>query len=123
MMERFLRSESALSTSGCKKTMLKILVIDRCHFTRTGMEAWLNHTNVLSSSLLVSGMNNLILAKNIFCNGSPIWLSLIYMVFSTMPYPRSLSIRFCRLWNDAVGIITVRGYAVQIAICQSCGVV
>ncbi|EKC6347937.1 helix-turn-helix transcriptional regulator, partial [Salmonella enterica subsp. enterica serovar Kentucky] len=22
--------------------MLKILVIDRCHFTRTGMEAWLN---------------------------------------------------------------------------------
>ncbi|ECK9482757.1 response regulator transcription factor [Salmonella enterica subsp. enterica serovar Typhisuis str. CFSAN000654] len=43
--------------------MLKILVIDRCHFTRTGMEAWLNHTDVLSSSLLVSGMNNLILAK------------------------------------------------------------
>lgn len=32
-------------------------------FTRTGMEAWLNHTDVLSSSLLVSGMNNLILAK------------------------------------------------------------
>ncbi|MDI4740339.1 hypothetical protein MJN54_34695, partial [Salmonella enterica subsp. enterica serovar Kentucky] len=31
--------------------------------TRTGMEAWLNHTDVLSSSLLVSGMNNLILAK------------------------------------------------------------
>lgn len=30
---------------------------------RTGMEAWLNHTDVLSSSLLVSGMNNLILAK------------------------------------------------------------
>lgn len=29
----------------------------------TGMEAWLNHTDVLSSSLLVSGMNNLILAK------------------------------------------------------------
>ncbi|EBI7759725.1 helix-turn-helix transcriptional regulator, partial [Salmonella enterica] len=27
--------------------MLKILVIDRCHFTRTGMEAWLNHTDVL----------------------------------------------------------------------------
>lgn len=27
------------------------------------MEAWLNHTDVLSSSLLVSGMNNLILAK------------------------------------------------------------
>lgn len=43
--------------------MLKILVIDRCHFTRTGMEAWLHHTDVLSSSLLVSGMNNLILAK------------------------------------------------------------
>ncbi|ECG8591787.1 response regulator transcription factor [Salmonella enterica subsp. salamae] len=43
--------------------MLKILVIDRCHFTRTGIEAWLNHTDVLGASLLVSGLNNLILAK------------------------------------------------------------
>ncbi|HIH4135533.1 TPA: hypothetical protein ACYR9H_005586, partial [Klebsiella pneumoniae] len=24
--------------------MLKILVIDRCHFTRTGIEALLNHS-------------------------------------------------------------------------------
>ena len=43
--------------------MLKILVIDRCHFTRTGIEAWLNHSGLFDSSFLVSGLNNLLLAK------------------------------------------------------------
>lgn len=43
--------------------MLKILVIDRCHFTRTGIEALLNHSGSFSSSFLVSGINNLLLAK------------------------------------------------------------
>ena len=43
--------------------MLKILVIDRCHFTRTGIEALLNHSDRFSSSFLVSGINNLLLAK------------------------------------------------------------
>ncbi|AHY11524.1 MULTISPECIES: LuxR C-terminal-related transcriptional regulator [Citrobacter] len=43
--------------------MLKILVIDRCHFTRTGIEALLNHSGRFSSSFLVSGINNLLLAK------------------------------------------------------------
>lgn len=54
MMERLL-GKKVLYLLPVQKTMLKILVIDRCHFTRTGMEAWLNHTDVLSSSLLVSG--------------------------------------------------------------------
>ncbi|HAE2355466.1 TPA_asm: hypothetical protein G3277_004996, partial [Salmonella enterica subsp. enterica serovar Heidelberg] len=44
--------------------MLKILVIDRCHFTRTGIEALLNHSGRFSSSFLVSGINNLLLAKD-----------------------------------------------------------
>lgn len=43
--------------------MLKILVIDRCHFTRTGIEAWLNHSGLFNGSFLVSGLNNLLLAK------------------------------------------------------------
>lgn len=43
--------------------MFKILVIDRCHFTRTGIEALLNHSGRFSSSFLVSGINNLLLAK------------------------------------------------------------
>ncbi|WP_213748374.1 LuxR C-terminal-related transcriptional regulator [Citrobacter freundii] len=43
--------------------MLKILVIDRCHFTRIGIEALLNHSGRFSSSFLVSGINNLLLAK------------------------------------------------------------
>ena len=43
--------------------MLKILVIDRCHFTRTGIEALLNHSGRFRSSFLVSGINNLLLAK------------------------------------------------------------
>lgn len=93
MMERLL-GKKVLYYFRVQKTMLKILVIDRCHFTRTGMEAWLNHTDVLSSSLLVSGMNNLILAKEHILQWKPIWLSLIYMVFSTMPYPSSLSMHF-----------------------------
>ncbi|HFS5793688.1 TPA: LuxR C-terminal-related transcriptional regulator [Citrobacter werkmanii] len=43
--------------------MLKILVIDRCHFTRTGIEVLLNHSGRFNSSFLVSGINNLLLAK------------------------------------------------------------
>ncbi|WP_336220740.1 helix-turn-helix transcriptional regulator [Citrobacter amalonaticus] len=43
--------------------MLKILVIDRCHFTRTGLEAWLNHSERFNRSFLVSGLNNLSLVK------------------------------------------------------------
>ncbi|SUH11570.1 LuxR family transcriptional regulator [Salmonella enterica subsp. enterica] len=62
MMERLLGKKVLYLLPGAKN-YVEILVIDRCHFTRTGMEAWLNHTDVLSSSLLVSGMNNLILAK------------------------------------------------------------
>ncbi|HAS1111668.1 TPA: helix-turn-helix transcriptional regulator, partial [Enterobacter cloacae] len=26
--------------------MFKILLIDRCHFTRAGFEAWLNHSGL-----------------------------------------------------------------------------
>lgn len=50
-------------TSECENAMLKILVIDRCHFTRTGLEAWLNHSERFSRSFLVSGLNNLSLVK------------------------------------------------------------
>ncbi len=40
MMERLLGKKVLYLLPGAK-TMLKILVIDRCHFTRTGMEACL----------------------------------------------------------------------------------
>lgn len=43
--------------------MLKILVIDRCHFTRSGIEAWLNRSEFFNHSFLVSGLNNLLLVK------------------------------------------------------------
>lgn len=51
------------SSSECEKFMLKILVIDRCHFTRAGIEALLNHSGLFDASFLVSGINNLLLAK------------------------------------------------------------
>lgn len=43
--------------------MFKILLIDRCHFTRTGLEEWLNHSGLFPPSLLVTSLNNLFLAK------------------------------------------------------------
>ena len=43
--------------------MFKILLIDRCHFTRTGLEEWLNHSGLFPHSLLVTSLNNLFLAK------------------------------------------------------------
>ena len=46
-----------------KKNMYKILVIDRCCFTRTGMETWLNQTDLFPASFLVTALNNLTLAK------------------------------------------------------------
>ncbi|WP_318372147.1 helix-turn-helix transcriptional regulator [Enterobacter sp.] len=43
--------------------MFKILLIDRCNFARTGLENWLNQTGLFPSPLLVTGLNNLMLAK------------------------------------------------------------
>ncbi|HBL7051428.1 TPA: response regulator transcription factor [Enterobacter cloacae] len=43
--------------------MFKILLIDRCHFTRAGFEAWLNHSGLFPGHLVVTGLNNLILAR------------------------------------------------------------
>lgn len=43
--------------------MFKILLIDRCHFTRAGFEAWLNHSGLLPGHYVVTGLNNLFLAR------------------------------------------------------------
>lgn len=43
--------------------MFKILLIDRCHFTRTGFEAWVNHSDLFSGHFVVTGVNNLFLAR------------------------------------------------------------
>jgi len=43
--------------------MFKILLIDRCHFTRTGFEAWLNHSGLFPGHYVVTGLNNLFLAR------------------------------------------------------------
>jgi DNA-binding NarL/FixJ family response regulator len=49
--------------STAKKKMFKILLIDRCYFTRTGLETWLNQTDLFPASFLVTALNNLMLAK------------------------------------------------------------
>jgi DNA-binding NarL/FixJ family response regulator len=49
--------------ANCEKNMFKILLIDRCHYTRMGLEAWLNHSGLFPFSLLVTGLNNLYLAR------------------------------------------------------------
>ncbi|QBC04486.1 response regulator transcription factor [Enterobacter cloacae] len=43
--------------------MFKILLIDRCHFTRAGFEAWLNHSGLFPGHYVVTGLNNLFLAR------------------------------------------------------------
>lgn len=43
--------------------MYKILIIDRCYFTRLGLEKWLQQVNGGPSSLLVTHLNSLLLAK------------------------------------------------------------
>lgn len=43
--------------------MFKILLIDRCHFTRAGFEAWLNHSGLFPGNYVVTGLNNLFLAR------------------------------------------------------------
>lgn len=43
--------------------MLKILLIDRCYFTRSGLEIWLNQAGLFSTPVVVTGLNNLMLAK------------------------------------------------------------
>lgn len=43
--------------------MLKILLIDRCYFTRLGLEIWLNQAGLISTPVVVTGLNNLMLAK------------------------------------------------------------
>ncbi|WLI75216.1 LuxR C-terminal-related transcriptional regulator [Kosakonia sp. H02] len=43
--------------------MFKMLVIDRCYFTRSGMESWLNQTDMFPATFLVTALHNLMLAK------------------------------------------------------------
>jgi DNA-binding NarL/FixJ family response regulator len=43
--------------------MYKILIVDRCSFTRTGLEAWLQQANGNASSFLVTQLSSLMLAK------------------------------------------------------------
>ncbi|MEB6379568.1 LuxR C-terminal-related transcriptional regulator [Leclercia adecarboxylata] len=43
--------------------MFKILLIDRCHYTRMGLEMWINHSGLFSSPVMVTGLNNLFLAR------------------------------------------------------------
>ena len=51
--------------------MFKILLIDRCYFTRTGLEAWLNQTDLFPASFLVTALNNLMLAKEHIAQWQP----------------------------------------------------
>jgi DNA-binding NarL/FixJ family response regulator len=43
--------------------MFKILLIDRCCFARFGLESWLNQSEIFPGPVLVTGLNNLMLAK------------------------------------------------------------
>lgn len=54
-----------------KKNMFKILVIDRCYFTRTGMESWLNQTDLFPATFLVTALHNLMLAKEHIAQWQP----------------------------------------------------
>ncbi|MCD4560749.1 LuxR C-terminal-related transcriptional regulator [Lelliottia nimipressuralis] len=51
--------------------MFKILLIDRCHFTRSGFEAWLNHSGLFPGSFMVTGVNNLFLAREHILQWNP----------------------------------------------------
>ncbi|WP_437890755.1 LuxR C-terminal-related transcriptional regulator [Phytobacter sp. V91] len=51
--------------------MFKILLIDRCYFTRVGLEAWLNQTDLFPASFLVTSLNNLMLAKEHIAQWQP----------------------------------------------------
>lgn len=57
--------------STAKKKMFKILLIDRCYFTRTGLETWLNQTDLFPASFLVTALNNLMLAKEHIAQWQP----------------------------------------------------
>ncbi|MCV6721542.1 LuxR C-terminal-related transcriptional regulator [Neisseria meningitidis] len=43
--------------------MLKILLIDRCYFTRLGLEIWLNQAGLFSTPVVVTGLNSLMSTK------------------------------------------------------------
>ena len=51
--------------------MFKILLIDRCHFTRSGLEAWLNHSGLFTGDFTITGVNNLFLAREHILHWKP----------------------------------------------------
>jgi DNA-binding NarL/FixJ family response regulator len=70
MMECFLMAASQ-PFAYCENNMFKILLIDRCHFTRTGFEAWLNHSGLFPGTFMVTGLNNLFLAREHILHWKP----------------------------------------------------
>lgn len=49
--------------ANCEYSMFKILLIDRCSFTRSGFEAWLNHSGLFAATFKTIAVNNLFLAR------------------------------------------------------------
>lgn len=70
--------------------MFKILLIDRCNFSRTGLETWLDDVKCFSSSLLVSGINSLLLAKEHIVQWQPNLVVVDLHGFASDPHQRQL---------------------------------
>ncbi len=52
-------------------SMYKILLVDRCHFSRTGLESWLNHSEDFAAPFHVTATDHLLRARELLLQWQP----------------------------------------------------
>ena len=92
--------------------MYKILVIDRCHFSRNGLKAWLNLPDNFASSFSVIGIDNLLHAREHILQWQPnMVIADLYGFMGELHHVQQLSSIFAACGNTTRLILLQSGRA------------
>ena len=92
--------------------MYKILVIDRCHFSRNGLKAWLNHPDNFASSFSITGIDNLLHAREHILQWQPnMVIADLYSFMGELHHIQQLSSIFAACGNTTRLILLQSGHA------------
>lgn len=92
--------------------MYKILVIDRCHFSRNGLKEWLNHPDYFTASFSVTGIDNLLHAREHILQWQPnMVIADFYSFMGELHHIQQLSSIFAACGNTTRLILLQSGHA------------
>lgn len=115
MMRFLVRETGYLFFQSVKPGMYKILVIDRCHFSRSGLEAWLNHPDYFTSSFSIMETDDLLQARERILQWQPhMVIADFYGFLSEVHHVQQLSSIFSACGNTTRLILLQSGHSPQL---------